>query len=96
VGKREELAALLGPAATTLLKQRQSISHAYTERKKIWDQQLNRDQQLLLLSPLPFPIPCQTCPSLSKASKTAQGAALPDLETLWTPKCLKQTLYAGN
>jgi hypothetical protein len=35
MGKREELAALLGPAATTLLKQRQSISHAYIERKKI-------------------------------------------------------------
>jgi hypothetical protein len=56
MGKREELVALLGPVATTLLKKRQSISQAYTrERKKIWDQQLNRDQQLLLLSPLPFP-----------------------------------------
>jgi hypothetical protein len=34
MGKREELAALLGPVATTLLKKRQSISQAYTREKE--------------------------------------------------------------
>jgi hypothetical protein len=110
-----ELAALLGPAATTLLKQRQSISQAYTREKEDMGPAaappLSPTFSHTLPAQFPFlPAPMslsrsnrhlllcfrQTCPSLSKASKTAQGAALPDSETLWTPKCLKQTLYAGT
>jgi hypothetical protein len=115
MGKREELVALLGPVATTLLKKRQSISQAYTREKE--DMRPAAQQGPAAAPPLSptfsHTLPAQfpfllspmslsrsnrhlllTCPSLSKASKTAQGAALPDSKTLWTPKCLKQTLYA--
>jgi hypothetical protein len=109
MGKREELVTLLGPVATTLLKKRQSISQAYTREKEDMGPAaappLSPTFSHTLPAQFPFlPAPMSlsrsnrhlllTCPSLSKASKTAQGAALPDSETLWTPKCLKQTLYA--
>jgi hypothetical protein len=81
--KREELAALLGPAATTLLKQRQSISQAYTREKE--DMKPTAQQGPAAAPPL-FTTFCHTLPakfpflptpmSLSRSNRHVRPALL--------------------